>query len=122
MGVGDVDVLHDSRISHCKANLNGRNYRELAVVLDCSLNSDVNTDYLLGIPEAGFHNTIFLVGQEPSKVIENNVSDPRLAGSISRMEIANTNVAECRAPGCVSRSHGVWRHGKCELWHQLVQH
>ena len=28
MGLDPVDPVHDSRISHCKANVNGKNYRE----------------------------------------------------------------------------------------------
>ena len=56
------------------------------------------TEYLLGVPKAGFHNTVFLVGLVPLKVIENNGSDPWLAGPIRRMEIPNTHVTECRPP------------------------
>lgn len=58
-----IDPVKDTRVSHCYAQLNGINYRMAARQLPLQAYSTDQTpsDYLLGIPSAGYKATIFLV-------------------------------------------------------------
>lgn len=61
MLVDCINPAGDARVSHCNAELNGRNYRTETLHQSWSL-PDKPADYLLGVPKGGLDKaTIFLV-------------------------------------------------------------
>ena len=58
-----IDPINDPRVSHCYARLNGIKYRMSArqLPLPGQPTEPTPSDYLLGIPSAGYKATVFLV-------------------------------------------------------------